>query len=265
MRPHRVPGTKRTNLHEKCEAPESAGNVSACRATGFQSKAHQSARKVRQPPHGCEFGAALQRVGRVRVPRPVRCCPPQLLGQRGVRLREDTGSGGEEPLHDRPQPLGCDARLAIEAAEQRRGGVPLRWRHRKASLSQLPVKHPTGHPRQHDLAGLAAFANHVQPVIAMRIDFDGSQRRANELAGAQSSAIAEVDHKAKPLSSARLPAVRPLQTVGDRPQELPLAFGKHPRRIQGRLLGTAHLDAGEWVGQDISPLDQPSEHRAEDG
>ena len=44
-----VPGTKRTNLHEEYESPESAGNVSACRATGFQSKAHQSARKVRLP------------------------------------------------------------------------------------------------------------------------------------------------------------------------------------------------------------------------
>ena len=44
-----LPATKRTNLHEKYGASESAGNVSACRATGFQSKAHQSARKVRLP------------------------------------------------------------------------------------------------------------------------------------------------------------------------------------------------------------------------
>ena len=75
----------------------------------------------------------------------------------------------------------------------------------------------------------------------MRIDFDGSQRRVNELAGAQSSAIAEVDHEAKPLGSARLPAVRPLQTVGDRPQELPLALGEHPRRIQVACLAPRTL------------------------
>ena len=52
-----------------------------------------------------------------------------------------------------------DAGPAIEADEQRRSGVPLRRRHRKATLSQVPVKHPAGNPRQHDLAGLAAFAN----------------------------------------------------------------------------------------------------------
>ena len=44
-----LPATKRTNLHEKYGASANAGNVSACRATGFQSKAHQSARKVRLP------------------------------------------------------------------------------------------------------------------------------------------------------------------------------------------------------------------------
>ena len=44
-----LPATKRTNLHEKYGASESAGNVSACCATGFQSKAHRFARKVRLP------------------------------------------------------------------------------------------------------------------------------------------------------------------------------------------------------------------------
>jgi len=40
---------KRTNLHEKYVLLGSAENASACRATGFQSKAHQSAREVRLP------------------------------------------------------------------------------------------------------------------------------------------------------------------------------------------------------------------------
>jgi hypothetical protein len=67
-----LPATKRTNLHEKYGASESAGNVSACRATGFQDKAHQSARKVRLPlsrtlttdPEGLELDAAIRGTGK---------------------------------------------------------------------------------------------------------------------------------------------------------------------------------------------------------
>ena len=54
-----LPATKRTNLHEKYGASANAGNVSACRATGFQSKAHQSARKVRLPRHAENAQKAL--------------------------------------------------------------------------------------------------------------------------------------------------------------------------------------------------------------
>ena len=66
-----LPATKRTNLHEKYGASANAGNVSACRATGFQSKAHQSARKVRLPRMGKStlirtlLGHVAQRDGRV--------------------------------------------------------------------------------------------------------------------------------------------------------------------------------------------------------
>ena len=43
----------------------------------------------------------------------------------------------------------------------------------------------------------------MQPVIAMRIDRDRSQRRVDKLARAQSGAVAEVDQEAKPSGGAR--------------------------------------------------------------
>lgn len=215
--------------------------------------------------HRRQFGPALKRVGRRRVAHPVRRGPPQLLGKRGIRVGQDIGRCGEEPLHDCPQPLGRDADLAIEAAEQRRGGVPLRWRHGEAPLSQVPVQNTTRQPWQHHLAGLAAFADHVQPGIAVPVDLDGSKPGVHQFAGTQPGAVAEVDQEAKPLGCARLPTVRPLQPLGDRPYKLPLTLGKGSRRVQGRLPGAADLDAGEGIGQYVPLLDQPPEHRTQHG
>ena len=87
----------------------------------------------------------------------------------------------------------------------------------------------------------------------------------HQFASTQPRAVAEVDQEAKPLGRARLPTVRPLQPLGDRPHELPLTLGKRSRRVQGRLPGASDLDAREGVGQHIPLLDQPPEHRAQHG
>ena len=59
-------------------------------------------------------------MGHMCMAHPVRRGPPQFFGQRRIRVGQDIGRCGEEPLHDCPQPLGRDADLAIEATEQRR-------------------------------------------------------------------------------------------------------------------------------------------------
>lgn len=87
---------------------------------------------------------------------------PKLTGRRFL-FRQDVGRRHKETLYDRPRPIGCDAGFVIKAAEQRRGGVPLRRRHGNASLGQVPVQNPTRQSRQRHFAGLAALAKHMKP------------------------------------------------------------------------------------------------------
>ena len=126
--------------------------------------------------------------------------------------------------------LASPSRLAINGVS----GF-LRRGHRQASLNEVPLEPTLGHPWQHNLSNLAASAGHMQPVIALRIDFDGSERRTHELGGAKSGAVSEVDQEAKPLGGAWLPTIRPLQAIGDGPCELPFALGEGSRRVQRRL------------------------------
>ena len=86
---------------------------------------------------------------------------------------------------------------------------------------------------------------------------------ANELAGAQPRAVAEVDQEAKSLRRGRVPAVGPFQAVGNCSDERPLAFGERPGRVQTRFAGTTHLYPRKGVRQDVALLDQPPEHRVE--
>jgi hypothetical protein len=74
-----------------------------------------------------------------------------------VRPSQESAAGGRPRTSDHAlKQLGRDARLAINAAEQRRGGVPLGLRHREVALSQVPVQKSEHQPRQNDLSGQSA-------------------------------------------------------------------------------------------------------------
>ena len=78
-----MPETKRTNQHEKSADLGRAGIVSACRATGSQITAHQSARKVRLPQDRRQLDAIYTRF--------------PCLGKRRQQMGT-TLSGGEQQM-----------------------------------------------------------------------------------------------------------------------------------------------------------------------
>src|SRR6185369_6565379 len=97
--------------------------------------------------------------------------------------------------------------------------------------------------RQRYLARLATLADDVQPPIVMRIALDPSKGRPDQLARTQPRAVAEVQQEAHALRCGGLPPIRPLQPVGERAHEAPLAFSEGPLRVQRRRPRPAHLDA----------------------
>lgn len=115
------------------------------------------------------------------------------------------------------------------------------------------------------LAGLGTLADHFQPLVPMVVDFDLPQLGADQLLGAQTSGVGEVEHESQPLCRDFLPMVGPLQTVSDRAREAPFAVGERPAGVHRARPRATHLDPGEGVGQDVALLDQPAEHRAEHG
>lgn len=106
----------------------------------------------------------------------------------------------------------------------------------------------------------------MQPVITGCVDFDAAQCGVSQFADPQSRCVAEIQHEPQPLRSGRLPAVRPLEPVGDGARQHPFSFGESVRGFKSHgALAAAYLDAGEWVGHDVALLDQPAEHGAEHG
>lgn len=69
--------------------------------------------------HGRQLGAAIQRMGGVGVPHPMRCGPPELLGHRRTVTLDNQRSRGEESLHVAPQPRCGDPGLVVQAANDR--------------------------------------------------------------------------------------------------------------------------------------------------
>ena len=127
-------------------------------------------------PYRRQLSPAPKRVSRMRVPHPVRRRPLQLLGQSRIHFGEDSSRSREEPSHDRPQPLRRDTGLSLEAADQWRRRIPARRRHRKPPLEELSIERRSSHRRQNDLARLGALANDMEPMIAVRVHLDGTER-----------------------------------------------------------------------------------------
>ena len=195
----------------------------------------------------------------MRVPRPMRRGLPQLIGEGRGTFLHDFGRRGEEPLHHPPQsPRGNPVFILSKAAYQRGRWMPLRRRHGQPPLNEVAIEGGPGQRRQHDLAGLVALADDPEPGVAVRVRVDRGQSRTHEFADSQARGVGEVQHEAQPLCGRLAPAVGPLQTVGDDPDELPLVLGEGVRRVELRRPAASHLDAGEWVGQHVALLDEPS-------
>ncbi|MBB5497543.1 hypothetical protein HDG37_001743 [Paraburkholderia sp. MM5384-R2] len=83
--------------------------------------------------------------------------------------------------------------------------------------SRLPINRVAGF----HLARLTAFAGHVKPVIAGGVDLDVSQGHIGQFTDPQSRRATEIQHETKSLRGGSLPAVRPLEPVGDGTREQP--------------------------------------------
>ncbi len=77
-------------------------------------------------------------------------------------------------------------------------------------------------------------ASRMMPRSAARMRERGStsSMRPSSSGKAQGSLHPSRWHKAQPLSCCRFPAIRPLEPVGNGPQQLPFAFGECVRRIE---------------------------------
>jgi hypothetical protein len=75
----------------------------------------------------------------------------------------------------------------------------------------------------------------MQPVVAVRIDFDAPELGRDEFTGTQARAVAKVQDKAQALRRWRLPAVGSFEAVGDRAYQVPLGRREDAGRVQGNL------------------------------
>jgi hypothetical protein len=78
-------------------------------------------------------------------------------------------------------------------------GTP-RWARYRSSAARANGGNAT-------LARFSAVADHVQPSMAMSIDLDRAERGADQLAGAQSRGVGELEHEAQALRGRPLPAM----------------------------------------------------------
>lgn len=94
----------------------------------------------------------------MRVPRPVRRGPPQLLGGGRGAFLHGFSRRGEEPFQHSSQPPRGDSTAGLcKAAHQRGRWTPLRRRHGQPPLSEVAIEGGPGQRRQRDLAGLLAL------------------------------------------------------------------------------------------------------------
>ncbi len=85
-----------------------------------------------------QSGAASEGVAGMAMAHPVRACPLQFVGERGMSGLEGIGGLEKEPAHDAPQPRTDNSGVAVfaEAGHQGRFAIPLFWRNRQLALHE---------------------------------------------------------------------------------------------------------------------------------
>jgi len=168
----------------------------------------------------------------------------------GAVQLDNLGHLAEEPTHHSPQARGRDAGGAVlfETGDQRGLRGPSRRCEGQFALHQMLVERRSCQGRQRHLARLAALAHQVQPVITMRIQLDLAERRADQVADAQTRGIGEVENEAQAQRCRRLLAMTPFEPLAHRLDHRPLALAEDPGGGQWpRARGAADFDARERV------------------
>lgn len=171
----------------------------------------------------------------MRVTYPVWCRATQLAGGRRVVGLNHVGRRMEEPAQDFPQERCGDGAWRIEVAEQRHVRAPsdgARRAYREGTLNQVLVHRKARERRQHDLAAFRALAGEMQPALAMRAGLNAAECDADQIGHTQTRRVTEVEQNVQALRSRRRPAMRPLDAIGVRAEQLPFAGREGARDVQ---------------------------------